>query len=79
MAVRRLTSVMKKTKKYIIILVIILLLEICIAVGVGIVKKKGVNDSKTDGTQKKIENVDPGADDTVEEGFEEGIFDESDF
>ena len=70
---------MRKTKKYIVTLFIILLLGICIVVGVGLAKKKGVDDAKPDGAQEKIENVDPNTNDIVEEEFEEGTFDESDF
>lgn len=70
---------MRKTKKYIIILIVVFLLGICMAVGAGIAKKKTMNDSKPDGVQEKIENVDPDASDTVEEEFEEGTFDESNF
>ena len=70
---------MKKTKKCIIILFIILLLGICIAVGFGLARKKGANSATTDGAQEKIENVESNTNDTVEEEFEEGTFDESDF
>ncbi len=53
-----------------------LLFEICIAIGVGIAKKKGLNNFGENEMQKTIEIIEPNTSDPAEEGFEEGTLEE---